>query len=217
MSLDRILYFESGVYQQVDLITLYSPGTDITILSTIPAWFVNNTMSGYSSSWDIAPPVDGTFNYNVEILYQGVRQTYLLTIIVRDKFDDVDNCCEKTNIVWLNRHGGYSNFMFTQRINFDVEMDKPITFVSDDVIKYSQRDRIYDSVTLFVTGLSNNQIDYLSTSRYAIQAWEFNEDTYVFTPILIESGNFAKRNTKDRLNKTSITYKYAKALNVQRQ
>lgn len=214
---NRTLYLEVGSATTIDVVNLYSPGSQVTFNSSLPGWFVNNTIGGYSNTWVVTAPVDGTFTYSVQVFNGTQFVTATLNLLVQDFFENIDNCCDKKNIVWLNRQGGFGNFMFTQRRDYSVDLDKPSTFISDDVIKYSERGRVYDSITVYCTGISNNQIDYIDTLRYAIQAWEYDEDSKVFTPILIESGNFAKRNTKIRMNRTTLTYRYAKSLNVQMQ
>lgn len=227
---DRNIALPESELTEVDLQYLYSTGSLVTVISTLPAWFVNNTdLLGYSTFWQITPPIDGTYQYDLEVkvparTQAGQPQQYttheaVLTLTVQDVFENVDNCCsdQNINIVWLNRQGGRGNFIFTQRKDFTVDIGGSNTFITDDIIKYSEVKGVYDGKTVYCTGLSQTAVDYLDTLRYAIQAWIFNPSNTTFTPILIPKDPFTKYTTKENLYEVVISFIYAKELKIQRQ
>ena len=142
-----------------------------------------------------------------------------LTLVVAETFNNIDNCCSDTdtNIVWYNRQGGWQNYIFNQRFDNSVEVGKASTFINNGIIKYADRGRVYNSKTVYITGLTKTEIDYLDTLRYSIQAYEFDATTSTFTPILLDSSNFNKYNSKENMYEFNLTYKYAQQLDIQKQ
>lgn len=216
--MDKVLNLESGELSIISINDLYG-GDLVKVLSTLPAWFINNTdINGNSLSWNITPPFQSTFIFNVGIFEDPEIGyiTYTLTLNVADTFENIDNCCDgQVNIVWFNRIGGYQNYIFTQRKDYGVKLGKEVSFINRDIIKYSERGRIYNSRIVYASGLSENEVDNISTLQYAIQAWEYTGGE--FKPILIDSGDFIKYTTKDGFLELNVSYIYAKSLNVQRQ
>jgi len=221
-SYNKTIYLNEGELTEVDLATLY-PFNNIAVTSTLPAWFVDNiNISGYSSFWEITPPLNGTYTYNANVYSSDeptLVGTAVITLIVEDSYTNIDNCCsdENTNIVWFNRQGGWQNYIFNQRFDNAVEVGKASTFINNGVIKYADRGRVYNSKTVYITGLTKTEIDYLDTLRYAIQAYEFTASTSTFTPILLDSVNFNKYNSKENMYEVSLNYKYATQLDIQKQ
>ena len=219
---NKTIYLSEGVLTEVDLNLLY-PYNRVKVTSSLPAWFVNNTdVNDYSTFWEITPILNGTYTYDVDV-YSSDEPTLVgtgvITLNVADIYNNVTNCCSDTdtNIVWVNRQGGRQNYIFNQRFDNLVEVGKASTFINNGIIKYSDRGRVYNSKVVYVTGLTKTEIDYLDTLRYSIQAWEFNPSTLEFTPILLESSNFNKYNSKENMYEFSLTYKYARQLDIQKQ
>lgn len=205
----------------VNLAILY-PFNRIKVTSSLPAWFVDNTTFGYSTTWEITPPINGVYTYNVEAYLLDeptLVGTGVITINVADKFENVDNCCsdENVNIVWINRQGGRGNFIFTQRKDFEVKVGKDSTFITNDIIKRSEIKGVYDGKVVYCTGLTKTMVDFLDTLRYSIQAWQFNESDNTFTEILLDINSFSKYNTKENMYEVVISFIYAKQLNIQSQ
>jgi hypothetical protein len=217
---NRTIQLTEQELTEVDLALLY-PFNRVIVTSTLPAWFVDNTIFGYSSYWQITPPLDGTYTYEVDV-YSLDEPTQVgtgtITLNVADQYENVNNCCsdENVNIVWLNRQGGRSNFIFTQRKDFNVDVGGTTTFVTNNIKKFSEIRDVYDGAILYSTGLSKNAVNYLDTLRYTIQAWIFNSDNS-FTPIIIDVGSFTKYTTKEKLYEVQISFQYATRLNIQKQ
>lgn len=231
---DRSLRLEKNINKQIScgLDGLYPNGEKIKVTSTLPAWFLNTTVDNYSSYFTIQPPSTGVFTYNLEIyttvkIFNGTSWVYdyprllgvaTLTIIVVDSlFEEIDNCCsdDNVNIVWLNRQGGRGNFIFSQRRDYNVEVGKKNTYITNDIKKYAEIKNVYNGMKVYATGLTLNQIDFLDTLRYSIQAWMFKNNNFI--PILLDVDSFEKYNTKENMYEISLSFIFAEQLNIQRQ
>ncbi len=218
---DRVIRVENNKTTQVSFGTdgLFPNGEQLINNSTLPAWITNNTIGSYTQFWSLSPTSTGTYYYNASAY---LRNTYqgdaAITVVVVDSlYEEIDNCCsdQNVNIVWLNRQGGRGNFIFTQRRDFKVNIGDKKTYITKDIKRYSEINKVYNATTVYATGLSLNQIDFLDTLRYSIQAWVFVNE--VFIPIILDVESFDKYNTKENMYDISITFNYAEQLNIQRQ
>lgn len=218
---DRIIRVEKNKTTQVSFGTdgLFPNGEQLIINSTLPAWITNNTIGSYTQTWSLAPTSTGTYYYNASAyLRNSFQGAAAITVIVVDSlYEEIDNCCsdENVNIVWLNRQGGRGNFIFTQRKDFNVEIGKKSTYLTNDIKRYSEIKNVHNGFKVYATGITKNQIDFLDTLRYSIQCWQFING--VFIPLILDIGSFEKYNTKENMYEISMNFLYAERLNIQRQ
>jgi hypothetical protein len=218
---DRVIRVEKNKTTQVSFGTdgLFPNGEQLIINSTLPAWITNNTINSYTQYWSLAPTSTGTFYYNASAYLRNTFEgAAAITVIVVDSlFEEIDNCCsdENVNIVWLNRQGGRGNFIFTQRKDFNVEIGKKSTYLTNDIKRYSEIKNVHNGFKVYSTGLILNQIDFLDTLRYSIQCWQYING--VFIPLILDIGSFEKYNTKENMYEISMNFLYAERLNIQRQ
>lgn len=218
---DRVIRVEKNKTTQVSFGTdgLFPNGEQLIINSTLPAWITNNTIGSYTQTWSLAPTSTGTYYYNASAyLRNSFQGAVAITVIVVDSlYEEIDNCCsdENVNIVWLNRQGGRGNFIFTQRKDFNVEIGKKSTYLTNDIKRYSEIKNVHNGFKVYATGITKNQIDFLDTLRYSIQCWQFING--VFIPLILDIGSFEKYNTKENMYEISMNFLYAKRLNIQRQ
>jgi hypothetical protein len=218
---DRVIRVEKNVATNKSFGTdgLYPNGEEIIISSTLPAWITNNTINSRTQTWDITAPSVNTYYYygNVYLRNEFKGSATITLQVVESLYEEVDNCCsdENINIVWLNRQGGRGNFIFTQRRDYKVNIGDKKTYITKDIKRYSEINKVYNATTVYATGLSFNQIDFLDTLRYSIQAWVFVNE--IFIPIILDVESFDKYNTKENMYDISITFNYAEQLNIQRQ
>lgn len=218
---DRYIRVEKNVLTSKSFGTdgLYPNGEEIIISSTLPAWITNNTINSRTQTWDITAPSINTYYYygNVYLRNEFKGSATITLQVVESLFDEIDNCCsdENINIVWLNRQGGRGNFIFTQRRDYKVNIGDKKTYITKDIKRYSEINKVYNATTVYATGLSLNQIDFLDTLRYSIQAWVFVNE--VFIPIILDVESFDKYNTKENMYDISLSFNYAEQLNIQRQ
>jgi len=218
---DRVIRVEVNKTTQVSFGTdgLFPNGEQLIINSTLPAWITNNTINSYTQFWSLAPTSIGTFYYNASAYLRNTFEgaALITVIVVESLYEEIDNCCsdENVNIVWLNRQGGRGNFIFSQRKDFNVEVGKKSTYISNDIKRYSEIKNVHNGFKVYATGISKNQIDFLDTLRYSIQCWQFING--VFIPLILDIGSFEKYNTKENMYEISMNFLYAERLNIQRQ
>jgi hypothetical protein len=218
---DRLIRVEKNVPTNKSFGTdgLYPNGEQIIITSSLPAWITNNTINSKTQTWDItAPSVNTYYYYGNVYLRNEFKGTAIITLqVVESLYEEIDNCCsdENVNIVWLNRQGGRGNFIFSQRKDFNVEVGKKSTYITNDIKRYSEIKNVHNGFKVYATGISKNQIDFLDTLRYSIQCWQFING--VFIPLILDIGSFEKYNTKENMYEISMNFLYAERLNIQRQ
>lgn len=218
---DRVIRVEVNKTTQVSFGTdgLFPNGEQLIINSTLPAWITNNTIGSYTQFWSLAPTSVGTFYYNASAYLRNTFEgaALITVIVVESLYEEIDNCCsdENVNIVWLNRQGGRGNFIFTQRKDFNVEVGKKSTYITNDIKRYSEIKNVHNGFKVYATGISKNQIDFIDTLRYSIQCWQFING--VFIPLILDIGSFEKYNTKENMYEISMNFLYAERLNIQRQ
>ena len=218
---DRVIRVEVNKTTQVSFGTdgLFPNGEQLIINSTLPAWITNNTIGSYTQFWSLAPTSIGTFYYNASAYLRNTFEgaALITVIVVESLYEEIDNCCsdENVNIVWLNRQGGRGNFIFSQRKDFNVEIGKKSTYITNDIKRYSEIKNVHNGFKVYATGISKNQIDFLDTLRYSIQCWQFING--VFIQLILDIGSFEKYNTKENMYEISMNFLYAERLNIQRQ
>lgn len=120
-------------------------------------------------------------------------------------------------LVWINREGGRSCYTFDQRKNYDGIIGKDVSFDNGTTVKYVNRGKNFDYITVYKTGISDTEVDLIESLRYSIQAWEYDLRTNTSKPIIIDSGNYAKYNTKVNFNDITLKYKVANYKQIQTQ
>lgn len=231
---DRVIKVKKNTPTQLSfgIDGLYTNNELIDITSTLPYWITNNELNNYTQFWNINAPTVNTYNYYANVYrirkyFNGVTWVYsspfflgtaTITVIVVDElYEIIDNCCsdENINIVWLNRQGGRGNYIFSQRKDFNVEVGKKNNYIKNDIKKYSEIKNVYNGMKVYATGLTLNQIDFLDTLRYSIQAWVYVNQ--IFIPIFLDIDSFEKYNTKENMYEISLSFIFAEQLNIQRQ
>lgn len=134
-------------------------------------------------------------------------------------FEEFDNCCDnQTNIVWLNREGGYQNYIFSGLKTFEVKGGNAKTFKRDGIVKYYEREDVYDGRVVTTSAITKAHVDYLDSLRYSIQAWEWDESDDSFREILVDVENFVKYTSRDNgIYDVAIRFIYADSIKIQTQ
>lgn len=120
-------------------------------------------------------------------------------------------------IVWINREGGRSSYTFDQRKDTEGIIGDSKTFDNNGVIKFINRGKNKEYITVYKTGLSDTEVDLIDSLRYAIQAWEYDINTNTSYEIDLDSNNFSKYSSKSKLNEIQIKYKYSRYKTIQNQ
>lgn len=134
-------------------------------------------------------------------------------------FQEYSNCCDnQTNIVWLNRQGGYQNYIFTGVKTFSVDTGDSKTFIKDGVKSIYQRKEVREGFIVSTSIISKAHVDYLDSLRYSIQCWEWNDSTNVFKKLLIDEKTFTKYTSRNNeILDVFLRFYYADELTVQTQ
>lgn len=128
------------------------------------------------------------------------------------------NCCDnQTNIFWLNRTGGFENYIFTGVKTFEVDGGDSKSFITDKVLKYSEKTKIYNGKIVTTSSVPKSHVDKLDSLRQSIQAWEYDETTLTFTEIILDTTSYEKYTTKKKIFDVAIRYLYAEEITIQRQ
>ena len=120
-------------------------------------------------------------------------------------------------LVWINRQGGRSSSIFDTRVDYNEIIGESKQFDNNGSMKYFYRGKNFDYITVYKTGLTEAETDLIESLRYSIQVWEYDINTNVSTPILLDSSSFSKYNTKHRFNEITIKYRIAGYKEIQNQ
>lgn len=193
----------------------------IQLFSVLPAWITPSYyVSGFLSHLTVSPTITGTFTYYFTEGGSPSIADYEFIIEVVDSLTDSIETCSNSNtkcIVWITREGGRASCNFNQRKDFGGIVGQSQTFDNGGAIKYLTRGKVFSSVTVYKTGVTNTEIDLIESLRNSIQAWEYNSDTDVSTPILLDSDSYDKYSTKNKLSEIKLKYRIATYKQVQRQ
>lgn len=128
------------------------------------------------------------------------------------------NCCDnQTNIVWLNRQGGFENYIFSGVKTFEVDGGSSKTFITNFLKKYSEKTGIYNGKVVTTSSVPRSHVDKLDSLRQCIQAWEWDEDDNTFTEILVDTTDYEKYGSKQKIFDVAIRFIYAEEILIQRQ
>ena len=166
--------------------------TETISIPTVPAWIsiVNDTVSKILTI-TFTPTAAGSYG-----AYDFTAFDLYVSVVANTSFyTTIDACCtgEPLNIAWLNRLGGWQNFNFNFKRSYEIRGGQAKTFVNDLTTKYADVNDVYNAIDVDAEMLNRNQINYVSTLLYSVQAFLYNSDTAAFDiPILIDRQSFTK-------------------------
>lgn len=192
---------------------------DLYEFTPLPAWIIPDN-PGIIQNLELSPTVLGTYTYYFTLGGSPPAQDACLIIEIVNSLEDSVETCNNSNtkcIVWITREGGRASYLFDQRKNYGGVIGSGQTFDNNGSIKYLNRGKNFETVTVYKTGLSNTEIDLIESLRMSIQAWEYNSDTDVSTPIMLDPESYDKYSTKNKLNEIQLRYRIATYREVQSQ
>ena len=210
----EVEFYDSGLFQKAQLYQY----------STLPAW-ITKTLSGgfvgFILKLNVTPTTIGTYTYNFSTnLTSPPLPTHQLILEVVDSLTTPLTECYNSNdiiIIWINREGGRSSYIFNQRKDFGGNIGDSKTFDNNGIVKYFYKGKNFTNKVVYKTGISNNEVDLIESLRYSVQAWEYNPVTDVSTPILIDPNSYVKYNSKIKFNEISLKYRIAEYKEIQNQ
>lgn len=215
------VYKNSTAFQTFETGSLFS-GMRLYELTTLPAWITKGGFNPWISFISVNSTTPSVGEYTYYFTLSGspsiADACLIVEIVSTASITNVDNCTNplNKNLVWITREGGKASYIFDQRKNFSVKAGDSKTFeTANNELKYINRGKVFDNVTVYKSGLTQNEIDYLSSLRNSIQAWEYNETTGELIPIVLKEDDYDTYNTKTNFYELSITYSYAKYKQIQ--
>jgi hypothetical protein len=136
------------------------------------------------------------------------------------------SCCNSLNIVWVNREGGFENYIFTGKNKvFEIESGDEITFKNSDLQrKYAEKKSIYRALQIGTGRIPKAHSVKIESLRNSIQAWLYDEalPPYIdfserLIPIYIDFDSFTVLDTSVKGYEANIRFLIAKELVIQSQ
>lgn len=188
-----------------------------------PSWFtwLSHPFLGALTGWQFTAPSSlGIYTVLFNELKGGVLYNWQIQIVVT-VFDQVyNNCCDnQRDIAWLNKEGGWQNYIFTGVRTIRHEINGDNTYeTSDYVTKYSEIEKVYNAEIITTGDVPKSHIDIIDSLRDSIQAFLWNDETQAYDiPILVEKKSVTKYKTNDKFYEANVKFKYAERLIVQTQ
>ncbi len=211
---------EAGAFLEVSFPSYFVQGAN----PSPPTWFDWIIASPYGFDmligYSFTGETIGTFDiYFTELL--APPETYYIRInVVVSNYTSYDNCCDnQCNIAWLNREGGWQNYIFTGVKEFNVSIGDTNTFVNNNLEqKYSEIKGVYNGRICSTGDIPKSHVDILESLQYAIQSFLYNTETELFDiPILIDKKDFVKYRTRDKFFDVKIRFILAEQVLIQTQ
>ena len=143
--------------------------------------------------------------------------TYITTITPSTHYIYTFNNNTSVCLVWINREGGRSSMIFDQRKDYGLTAGDTKTFDNNTTVKYINRGKNFDNTTLYKSGITQDEVLLIESLRTSIQVWEYDINTNVSTPVVVDSNSFPKFNTKNPFNEVSFKYRIANYKTIQNQ
>lgn len=159
----------------------------------------------------------GSYSFTFTIEQEPFEIQINVTQCIEDFYD---NCCTfDCNIAWLNRQGGWQNYIFTGIRTYEIEQESGSTFKTiDKVKKWAEKTEVFEAVICTTGNVPRSHIDYIDSLRYSIQAYLFNEQTQKFDiDILLDSESYTKYTSRQKFFDVAIRFLKTKEIIIQSQ
>lgn len=154
----------------------------------------------------------------------GVRRTVTLNMIVCTELQvsQFTECPkEPITIVWLNSNtGARDSYMFSQTKSYEVSQKDAIQFInSNNELRYADRGDVYNIIEVTNQLIPKEHINKIGEMMDSLQCYimDIVDDAPVFTPVLIEQGNYKKYFTEQEAKEISFKMLYAVKKTIQAQ
>ena len=210
----------AGDFLEVSFSELFVQGAN----PSPPSWFewVTDSPFGYEVliGYKFTGETIGTFDIYFADLLAPPESYYIRINVVVSNYTAYENCCDnQCNIAWLNRQGGWQNYIFTGVKEFSVTVGDTNTYVNNNLEKkYSEIGGVYSGRICTTGDIPKSHVDILESLQYAIQAFFYNNETEAWDiPILIEKKDFVKYRTRDKFFDVKIRFIFAEQVLIQSQ
>ena len=193
--------------------------------STEPVWFTQvNDFPLYDTFWLMTPPSEsGTtyrFSWTANNTYGTTNEYIVELIMLAACSEDVTvRDCNETLIVWLNREGGWSQFYFTGKTTYEVQIPDGKTYINSDfVLRYFDRSKVYKGELLTTGSIPQSALELMESLKYSLQAYKVDYSNPLdikYIPILLQDGDYTKRKTGEKIFDVSVKMIYAQEVTIQ--
>lgn len=192
--------------------------------STEPVWFSQvNDYPAQDTFWLMTPPNDGNtyrFSWTANNA-DGSEDEYVVELVNLAACSEIVSVkdCNETLIVWLNREGGWSQFYFTGKTTYEVQIPDGKTYINSDFVqRYFDRGKVYRGELLTTGDIPVNALDLMESLKYSLQAYKVDYSNPLdikYIPILLQDGDYTKRKTGDKIFDVSVKMIYAQEVTIQ--
>lgn len=195
---------------------------------SVPWFFDFNAFPIGSCGWSFSPTgvnAGETYIFSFTTTNKDGSETeYLVKVIITPNCKFViDNFCNKDAkaVTWLTREGGWANYTFTGKRTFEVAIPEAKTYKNADyIIRNNSRSGVYTGELVAAYVKTQAELDLIESLKYSVQAYAVTQsDTgaNIYTPILVQDGDFTKRKTGEKRWDVSVKFIYATELQIQSQ
>jgi len=206
-------------YFTFDFSPYYSPGWVCESVTAAPTGFTEVTdFSGNLIGYTVIGAAAGVHEIIIQAgNFGGSYTEYLLEFTFQSSCgteQDIECCSDSVTLKWLGVEGAIKQWVFPGVREFEIKTGDANTFKnSSKQIQYSERKDIYTGKRISIGNVTQDQLDFISECKYAIQVWEFDGTDY--TPILVNNDSFFKYKTTDKFFDVSIQYILSDEIQVQ--
>lgn len=195
---------------------------------SVPWFFDFNAFPIGSCGWSFSPTgvaAGETYIFSFTTTNKDGSETeYLIKVVfVSYCAVEIDNsgCKDAKAVTWLTREGGWANYTFTGKRTFEVTIPEAKTYKNADyIIRNNSRSGVYTGELVAAYVKTQAELDLIESLKYSVQAYAVTQsDTgaNVYTPILVQDGDFTKRKTGEKRWDVSVKFIYATELQIQSQ
>lgn len=161
----------------------------------------------------------GCYQY---VFRDGVTPIFTLSFCIHPIAETIKVCPDNVlNFAYLNSAGGYNSIALDCTYLNGRELGEDNTFkTSDNILKRSSFNDVYDTITLSTSVVSKRMLDLLKEMRSSIHVLLYNNESLAFDiPVVIERSNITTYGNKfnQAQSRVSMTVKKAKEILIQTQ
>jgi hypothetical protein len=224
---DRVNEKTRDVYNAIGLIT-----TDGDIVPFTPVVTpVNNVSSPVASELTIDTSLLN-IGETIVVVHQDLTNLDFVNTIITTlvelfpTYPAETEYCNSVNIVWLNKFGGYENYIFSGRKQvYEVNEGENIEYKQYDLTKKNaQLTNIYRAFIISTDSIPSEHLMKLESLRNSIQAWIYFDwlpvyfsDDEKFIPILVDRDSMITYDNKEKNVIRTFKFTVAKEIKVQTQ
>lgn len=180
---------------------------------SLPAWISAAVGVGSVGVSVLEPPTAGEYSYDFS--------TFTLVVTVLSAYTTSQSvCCSpQTNIAYLNRQGGWENYILDGDTSYTGSFTGDEALVVDGyTLKRTDMGRAYDGERSATRRINTTQVGYLWRLRHSIVHWLYSSGTTSWSvEIVIDRQDMEKRRRKQKVITGTVSWRYAKELTIQRR